>query len=81
MKIDRFMIAAPKKRQWKNNDNLRHVAAVKGQRKKKVASYKCGPDYIDPMFHRKVLDVPSKKSGYIFYGRKDNNAAFYRWKS
>ena len=23
-------------------------------------SYKCGPDYIDPMFHRQVLGVPSK---------------------
>jgi len=25
-----------------------------------VVSYKCGPDYIDPMFHEKVLGIPSK---------------------
>ena len=25
----------------------------------KVASFKCGPDYIDPMFHRKTLGIPA----------------------
>lgn len=25
----------------------------------KTAAFKCGPDYIDPMFHREVLGVPS----------------------
>lgn len=25
----------------------------------KTASFKCGPDYIDPMFHRQVLKIPS----------------------
>lgn len=29
------------------------------QRGLRVASYKCGPDYIDPMFHREVLGIPS----------------------
>ncbi len=24
-----------------------------------VSAFKCGPDYIDPMFHRKVINVPS----------------------
>lgn len=34
------------------------LAALK-RRGLKVSSFKCGPDYIDPMFHKKVLDIPS----------------------
>jgi len=26
----------------------------------KLSAFKCGPDYIDPMFHTAVLDVPSR---------------------
>lgn len=26
---------------------------------KNIVSFKCGPDYVDPMFHKKVLAVPS----------------------
>ena len=32
------------------------------QRGLKAASFKCGPDYIDPMFHKKVISLPSYKS-------------------
>ena len=32
------------------------------------AAFKCGPDYIDPMFHRKVLGVPSKNLDTFFTG-------------
>ncbi len=38
------------------------VTAVLAAMKKqgyKVSAFKCGPDYIDPMFHRAVLGVPS----------------------
>ena len=64
MKIDRFMIFAPKAA-VENNDNLRHVAFAKGQRKK-VASYKCGPDYIDQCFTEEKFSMSLQKSGYIF---------------
>lgn len=32
-------------------------------------SFKCGPDYIDPMFHRRVLDVDSGNLDTYFAGR------------
>lgn len=35
------------------------LLAVLKKRSVKVQSFKCGPDYIDPMFHRRVLGVPS----------------------
>ncbi len=31
-----------------------------GRRRLKLASFKCGPDYIDPMFHSQVLGVPCR---------------------
>lgn len=33
-----------------------------------VKAFKCGPDYIDPMFHEKILDVPSKNLDTYFTG-------------
>lgn len=32
----------------------------------KVKSYKCGPDYIDPMFHERVLGIPSDNLDSFF---------------
>lgn len=37
---------------------------------KKVQAFKCGPDYIDPMFHRTVLGIPSKNLDTFFTGEK-----------
>ena len=39
-------------------------------RKINVSSFKCGPDYIDPMFHKKVLGVPSKNLDTFFADEK-----------
>lgn len=35
----------------------------------KIAAGKCGPDYIDPMFHREVLGVDSLNLDLFFYER------------
>ena len=35
-------------------------------RKMKVASFKCGPDYIDPMFHSRVIGTKSRNLDTFF---------------
>jgi len=35
-------------------------------RGKKLASFKCGPDYIDPMFHSEVLGIKSRNLDLFF---------------
>ena len=34
-------------------------------------AFKCGPDYIDPMFHRTVLELPSRNLDGFFSGPED----------
>ena len=36
----------------------------------KVASFKCGPDYIDPMFHEEVLETPSNNLDSFFLDKE-----------
>ena len=41
-----------------------------------VAAFKCGPDYIDPMFHRTVLDIPSDNLDTYFTGKEKTREIF-----
>lgn len=41
---------------------------------KSVAAYKCGPDYIDPMFHSEVIKIPSRNIDTFILG--DNNVKY-----
>ena len=69
MKINRFMIAAPKSGSGKTMITCALLKLLKDSGKN-VLSYKCGPDYIDPMFHKKVLGVPSKNLDTFFTDEK-----------
>ena len=35
---------------------------------KKISAYKSGPDYIDPMFHREVINIPSRNLDQFILG-------------
>ncbi len=53
-----LMIAAPQSTSGKTVVTCGILGALK-KRDMDVVSFKCGPDYIDPMFHRTVLGIPS----------------------
>lgn len=57
-KAARLLFAAPKSGSGKTMAVCGLIEALK-RRGLKVSAVKCGPDYIDPMFHRSVLGVPS----------------------
>lgn len=77
----RVLLAAPGSGSGKTLVTCGILAALK-RRGIRLASFKCGPDYIDPMFHRSVLGIdstnldsfflPSALLNYIF---KENRKA------
>ena len=65
----RFLLAAPKSGSGKTFVTCGILQLLK-DRGKKVRAFKCGPDYIDPMFHRTVLGLPSKNLDTFFAGEE-----------
>ena len=59
------MIAAPKSGSGKTMITCALLQALK-EREEQVYACKCGPDYIDPMFHQKVIGVPSRNLDTFF---------------
>lgn len=66
MKTPRVMIAAPGSGSGKTMITCGLLALL--GRKCHPAAFKCGPDYIDPMFHRFVLGIPSRNLDTFFTG-------------
>ena len=75
MKINRLMIAAPKSGSGKTIMTCALLQTFKDMGQK-VISFKCGPDYIDPMFHRKVIGIPSKNLDTFFTGEEKTKKIF-----
>ena len=69
----RILIAAAKSGSGKTTLTCALLEALKS-RGLSVRAFKCGPDYIDPMFHQKVIGVPSRNLDTFFSdknGRSD----------
>ncbi len=65
LSIPRVMIAAPGSGSGKTLITCGLLRLL--QRKKlRPAAFKCGPDYIDPMFHKQVLGIPSRNLDTFF---------------
>ena len=77
MKFNRIMIAAPKSGSGKTTITCALLAALR-EEGKKVVSYKCGPDYIDPMFHQTVIGVPSKNLDTFFTDAEQTRQLFVK---
>ena len=77
MKIPRILISAPSSGSGKTviSCAIMQALTMKGYR---VAACKCGPDYIDPMFHREVLGVDSENLDLFFTEEEDLPEVFAR---
>lgn len=67
IRLPRIMIAAEKSGGGKTFFTCVLLSLLK-ERIEAVRAFKCGPDYIDPMFHRTVLEIPSRNLDSFFVG-------------
>lgn len=70
-----IVLAAPKSGSGKTLVTCAVIEALK-EKNVPVVSYKCGPDYIDPMFHRTVLGVPGGNLDTFFTGEEKTRELF-----
>ena len=68
-KVNRIMIAAPSSGSGKTTITCALLEALKNRGLDPV-SFKCGPDYIDPLFHKKVLGVEGGNLDIFFSGEE-----------
>ncbi|MCC8141570.1 MAG: cobyrinate a,c-diamide synthase [Lachnospiraceae bacterium] len=70
-----FILAAPKSGSGKTTLTSAFLQALK-DRGLRVQAFKCGPDYIDPMFHRQIIGVNSKNLDPYFSDRDQLRALY-----
>nr|WP_294491116.1 cobyrinate a,c-diamide synthase [uncultured Mediterraneibacter sp.] len=77
MQIPRILIAAPASGSGKTAVSCALMYALREQGLS-VHACKCGPDYIDPMFHREVLELDSRNLDLFFSGPEELREEFIR---
>ena len=75
MRQPRFLLSAGASGSGKTMITCGILAALR-KRGKKVSSFKCGPDYIDPMFHSRVLKAKSRNLDTFFTDRETTRYLF-----
>ena len=75
--IPRLLVAAPNSGSGKTTVVCALLQAFK-KRGLSLTAFKSGPDYIDPMFHRRVLDTPSYNLDLFLFGRGEKGASAAR---
>ena len=75
LKIPKVMIAAVKSGSGKTTVTCAFLKQLLC-RKKHPVSFKCGPDYIDPMFHREVLGIDSQNLDLFFCEKEQLTGIF-----
>lgn len=76
MKLPRILISAASSGSGKTLLTCGILQALKN-RGVRAASFKCGPDYIDPMFHTRVLGTKSRNLD-TFSWRPAQRGIFWR---
>ena len=74
-KLPRIVISAPKSGSGKTLVTISLMGAFLA-RGKSLRAFKCGPDYIDPMFHKKILGITSKNLDLFFTNEEQTRAIF-----
>ena len=75
MRVPGILIAAPASGSGKTGTACALMSAFQ-KKGLNVRACKCGPDYIDPMFHRVVLGVDSRNLDLFFSSREDLRAGY-----
>ena len=71
----KILVAAPASGSGKTAVSCALLAALK-KRGYHPCACKCGPDYIDPMFHQAALDVESRNLDLFLAGERETAASF-----